>query len=203
MATSNVSIANLALQKLGEPTIVSLTEDSRNARSMNACFEAMRDRELRAYAWHFTKKRATLAPSSVAPEFQYTYAFPLPSNYLRLIKFARAGSDWHLEQHEGALAILTNDGNALEIRYQAKVTDPTLFDPIFVDMLACKLAWHCCEQITQSNAKKDALMQEYVYHRAEARRTNAFEVTPPPQPVDDWITARRTGSLVGVDWDEE
>jgi len=203
MAISNVSIANLALQKLGEGSIVSLTEDSRNARSINACFEALRDRELRAYLWKFAKKRTTLAPSSVIPDSSYALAFPVPSDFLRLIKPARLGLDWSLENHENALAILTNDGTSLSIRYIARVTDPTLFDPIFVEMLACKLAWHCAEQLTQSNTKKSMLMEEYQQHRAEARRTNAFELPAQPQPVDEWLISRSNGQLANSEWTEE
>jgi len=203
MAISNVSIANLALQKLGEGTIVSLTEDSRNARSLNACFEALRDRELRAYLWKFAKKRATLAASSTIPDSTYALAFPVPTDFLRLIKPARLGLDWSLENHENALAILTNDGTSISIRYIARVTDPTLFDPIFVEMFACKLAWHCCEQLTQSNTKKGMLMEEYKFHLADARKNNAFELAAQPQPVDEWLVARSSGQLVNSEWNEE
>jgi hypothetical protein len=203
MATSEVSICNLALQKLGAARIVSLTENSRNAKSVNACYESQRDTELRKYLWNFAKKRASLAASSVAPISMYEAAYPVPSDFLRLIKPARLGLDWHLEQHEGGLAILSNDGAPLEIRYLAKVTNPVLFDPAFVEMLACKIAWHVCEDITQSNTKKAALMEEYREHKAEARRTNAFEVAHTPEPLDEWLVARQTGQLVNTEWDEE
>jgi hypothetical protein len=203
MATSDVSICNLALQKLGAARITSLSDNSRNARSVSACYESMRKRELRANLWHFAKKRVTLAASSTAPDFMYEAAFPLPSDFLRLIKPARLGLDWHIEQHEDALAILTNDGDALEVRYIADVTNPALFDPLFVEMLACKIAWHTCEDITQSNTKKAALLEEYRDLKAEARKTNAFEVPKNPEPVDEWLVARHTGQLVNTEWDEE
>jgi hypothetical protein len=203
MAANDVSICNLALQKLGAARIVSLTASDHNAKSVNACYEALRDREMRTYYWNFAKKRATLAPSAVTPDFTYTYAFPVPTDFLRLIKPARLGLDWHLEQHEGVLSILTNDGDTLEVRYIAKVTNPALFDPMFVEMLACKIAWHVCEDITQSNTKKAAIAQEYVELKAEARRTNAFELPKNPQPVDEWLVARHTGQLVNTEWDEE
>lgn len=203
MATSYVSIANLALQKLGEPPIVSLTENSAGARAMNACYEALRDRELRANLWKFAKRRATLAPHATTPDFTFSYAFPVPSDFLRLIKPARVGLDWHLEYHEGVLAILTNDGDTLEMRYIAKVTDPTLFDPLFVEMLACKMAWHCAEALTQSNSKKMAALEEYNDARNEASKINAFEVNQQPQPVDEWLTARWHGQLVNSEFDEE
>lgn len=203
MATSPVSIANLALQKLGESSIVSLTENSGPARAMNACYEPMRDRELRANLWKFAKRRATLAPHTTVPDFTFGYAFPVPSDFLRLLKPARVGLDWHLEYHDGVLAILTNDGNRLEIRYIARITDTTLFDPLFVEMLACKMAAQTVEALTQSNSKKQAILDEYRELRREARQVNAFEVNTQPVPVDEWLTARWNGQLVNTEFDEE
>jgi len=203
MATSNVSIANLALQKLGESPIVALDENSRNGRAVNACFEALRDKELRAYLWKFAKQRVILAPDSVDPAFMFNKAFVVPAGFLRVIKPARLDLDWHLENHNGQLAILTNEGDTLELRYIARITDPTLFDPLFVEMLACKLAWHLCEQLTQSNTKKAAIMEEYKELRAEARKTNAFELPQLPEPVDNWILARQRGALIDQGWNEE
>jgi len=203
MAASEVSICNLALQKLGAARIVSLSENSRNAKSVNACYEPQRDTELRKYLWNFARKRTSLAAHSTAPAFMYEAAYPLPSDYLRLIKPARLGLDWHVEQHEGALAILSNDGAPLDVRYIARVTNPALFDPSFIEMLACKIAWHTCEDLTQSNTKKAALMEEYRMARAEARQTNAFEVPKNPEPIDEWLVARHTGQLVNTEWDEE
>jgi hypothetical protein len=202
MATSDVSICNLALQKLGAKRITSLADNAVEAREVSACYEALRDKELRTYLWKFAKVRVILAPSSVTPAFTFGYAFPLPADYLRLIKPARIGLDWQIEQHDGALAILTNDGTSLSVRYIARVTNPALFDPAFVEMLACKIAWHCCEKITQSNTKKAAIMEEYNEAKAEARRTNAFELPYQPEPVDSWILARDSGSLV-TDWLQE
>ena len=44
---SVVQISNRALQKLGAKSIVSLTEDSVNARAANLCYEDLRRAELR------------------------------------------------------------------------------------------------------------------------------------------------------------
>lgn len=203
MAISNVTICNLALQKLGQSRIVSLDEDNSNARHCNVCFEPLRDRELRAAAWNFALKRATLAASATEPEFFFGYAYPLPADCLRVNMPTRHGLDWKIEQHEGVPAILTNDSGALEIRYTAKVTDPAQFDPLFVEMLACKIAWHLCEVITQSNTKKQALNAEYLELKKEAKRLNAFEKTPASEPLDSWVAARQVGSLVGYEWSEE
>lgn len=203
MAVSVVSICNLALQKVGQSRIVSLDEDNSNARHCNVCYEPIRDRELRSAMWNFALKRETLAPSATTPDHFFTYAFPLPADALRVVMPTRLGLDWKIESHEGVPAILTNDGPALEIRYVAKITDPTQYDPIFVEMLACKMAWHLCEVITQSNTKKQALNAEYLDLKKEAKRLNAFEKTPASEPLDSWLAARQVGTLVGHDWSEE
>ena len=203
MAVSNVSICNLALQKLGAARIDSLSDASKNARECNACFEAMRDRELRANRWKFAIKRTTLAPSSVVPDFTYNQAFLLPPDCLRPLFPARLGLDWKVENHEGVPAILTNDGDTLEVRYVAIITDPTQFDALFVEALACKIAWHLCEALTQSNTKKTAAQQEYVLAIREARKMNAIEIGTQKQPIDEWLAARRTGQLSNAEWGEE
>ena len=203
MATSNVSICNLALQKLGAQRIAALDEASKNARECNACFEHLRDTELRSNKWKFALSRATLAPAATTPEFNYEYAFPLPVDCLRALFPARLGLDWKIENHDGVPSILTNDGDTLEIRYIKRVTDPTLFDPLFIESLACKIAWHLCEALTQSNSKKDTAERHYVYAMKEARRLNAIEIGVAKQPVDEWLAARRTGQLQNSEWGEE
>jgi hypothetical protein len=203
MAVSDVSIANLALQKLGASRISLLSDASVNAREVNACYEMLRNIEMSRYKWNFAKKRVTLAPSATEPAFNYTYAFVLPTDCLIIIKPARLGLDWQIENHGGDVAILTNDGDTLYLRYIALVTDPTKYHPLFVEMLACKIAWHCCEKLTQSNSKKAALMEEYKLTRAMAKKANAFDLASQPQPVDEWLVARSTGQLVNTEWNEE
>lgn len=194
MAASEVSICNLALQKLGAKRITALTEDSNNARQVNACYESLRDRELRLHPWKFAITRATLTPSATAPAFDYAYAFPLPADCLRLLLPAdRPLLDWKRETQGGQQVILTNEGDSLEIRYIARVTDPNQFDPAFVEMLACKIAWNCCEQITNSNEKKHDALDDYKLARADAKKVDAFEDEATEAPLSSWETARRTG----------
>src|SRR4051812_44976933 len=107
MATSDVSICNLALQKLGATRIAALTDNSRNARAVAACYEQMRDRELRANPWNFAKARAQLAAAGTAPAFDYNNAFPLPTDFLRLILPQQVGLDWRMESQDNQRVILS------------------------------------------------------------------------------------------------
>mgnify|MGYP000087068750 CR=1 FL=1 len=190
---SQTRVANHALQKLGAQLITSMDEDTREARTVKACYSILRDRELRAHSWNFSIKRAALAPSATVPAFGFAKAFPLPADCLRILPPARH-VDWTIENINGVSHILTNEGTVIYLRYVARITDEAVFDELFVDMLACKIAWHCCETITQSNQKKADVMEEYKDARAEARRINAFEQASPQEPEPPWLVARRAGS---------
>ena len=197
-ALSQVRVANLALQKLGAQEIVSMDEDTRERRAITRCYTMLRDRELRAHNWNFSIKRKVLAPSSVAPLFEFAKAFPLPADCLRPLPPSR-DVDWTIEYHEGSKHILTNEGTVIYLRYVSRVTDETQFDPLFADMLACKIAWHCCEEITQSNQKKADIEREYDKAKADAKRINAFEQATPQEPEPPWLTARYAGDR-GQNW---
>jgi len=201
MATSETSIANLALQKLGADRITSLDQNHPNAREMNAAYSAMRDLELRSYRWNFAKKRAALTAHATSPasDSGFAYAYPLPSDYLRLLAANESNLydgdnsvDWKIEQHEGVRCILTNWSN-MDIVYIAQITDPAQFDAAFVELLACRLALQCCERLTQSNTKRQLSQCEYDDARRNARHVNAFENIPTRSLEDSWYTVRKTG----------
>lgn len=184
MATSDVAIANRALGKLGQTTIVSLTQDSTAARAINAIYTGVRRAEIRKHPWNFAKTRAQLAASADEPAFDFGYAFPLPADCLRVLN--KADVDWKIEGQE----ILSNGAGPLEIVYLRDVTDPNIFDEAFIEAFACKLSMEVAEKLTSSSEKRDRAMREYQYALAEARRTNAIERMSEDRIEDDWEKAR-------------
>lgn len=183
---SEVGICNRALQKLGADRITSLTQDSRNARSCNALYESLRDAELRAHPWSFAVTRTTLAPDATAPEFDYDYAFSVPSDCLRVLKSNDPYLDWQFESNK----ILTNEGDTIYVRYIKRVEDPNAFDSLFIEALASRLAMELCEELTQSNQKAQLIRDDYKNTIREARRNNAIERLSDEPPEDTWVLAR-------------
>lgn len=187
---SKVDIANRALQLIGAKRIVSLSEDSRNARAANAAFEPVKKAELRKHPWGFAVKRAQLAASTTAPLFTRANSFPLPADFIRLLPPDPETNfndlDWTIEGRN----IITNDGAPLDVRYIYDVTDPNEFDMLFREALAAKLAEQLCEEITQSNAKKAEATMAYREAIAEAKRANAIEKVAEKPPEDEWVTCR-------------
>ena len=62
---SEVQICNLALAKIGDQQITSLTENSKAGRLCNLVYEPLRDATLRAHPWNFAITRETLALHSL------------------------------------------------------------------------------------------------------------------------------------------
>ncbi len=187
---SKVEIANRALQLLGAKRITSLTEDSRNARSINAAYEPVKLAELRKHPWCFATTRAQLAANATEPLFTRTNSFPLPSDFVRLLppdpEVNLNDLDWVIEGRN----IITNDSAPLDVRYIYDVTDPNEMDVLFREVLAAKLAEQLCEEITQSNTKLAAANAAYKDTIAEARRANAIEKVAEQPPEDVWVTCR-------------
>lgn len=195
MAVSQVDIANRALTKLGAARIISLDDDSQASNTLASMFDIVRDAELRRNLWHFSKARTKLAALSQSPEFGYSHQFQLPADFLRLIEIGgrRCQPKPHLDSWYSIEAgrILIDRAGPLQIRYVRRVEDPTLFDALFVEAFACKLAFEACEAITQSNTKKQTAAQEYEAALADARRMNAIERASQATSDDSWLESRR------------
>lgn len=186
MAQSVVDCCNSALQRVGAASITSLTDNSPEARACSIAYDSNRRDELRKHTWNFAVKRAVLAPDSTAPAFDYTYAFTLPADCLRVLRPATSDLDWLIEGRK----ILTNDSSVLNLRYIADITDATQWDSSFYNVIAAALAIDIVEKLTQSNVKKSALISDYKDCVSDAKRVDAFESGPEDAPDDDWWNAR-------------
>lgn len=194
MATSEVQIVNLALQKLGAKTISSLSPQNHpNARAMSLAYAPVRDRLMRKYDWNFCKARASIAADSATDTYEGLNRFRLPNDFARLLRRKRTGArpeelkDWQIEGQY----ILTHDAAPLEFRYCARAEDPALFDSAFVDVLAAHLAVQTAKAITGSNTAKADAQVEAERAESEARQVNAFENPAEEPPEDPWLQVMR------------
>jgi hypothetical protein len=202
MAASPVAIANMALSFLGSGAISSLSDPSNSARVMNIEYAMTRDAEIRGPGvWKFAKKRASLsALTSVPVSNLWTQQFQLPDDCLRVLMVGESwpgadladyrtgpsNADYSVEGRN----ILCNQGAPLALLYVARIEDTTQFDSLFDIVLAAKLAWKCCERITQSAEKRKLAIQEYMSARNTAVSVNALEGVPDQIADGPWILAR-------------
>lgn len=187
---SEVEVANVALSRVGAARVTALTENSVEARAVNAVLTVLRDVELRAHVWNFAIKREQLAEDATAPTFGPSSAFTLPSDFIRLLppdpELHSNDLDWRIEGRK----VLTYDTAPLDIRYVYRVTDPNIMDPLFRQAWALRVARAICEPLTQSNSKLQLIDAEYRDVLVMARKADALEEPPVDQPEDTWVTVR-------------
>lgn len=176
-------ICNLALAEIGDNySITDIEESTPQAAVCRRFYESTRDSMLRAYPWSFARTRATLSQISTAPIFGWDYAFQLPSDFLRLVDFNGLDA-WDLEGDyviEGN-QILTDDDSA-EIAYIKRVTDAQLFDAMFVEAFALKLALRICIKLSKDGGIMGAIEQRLRFALGEAKRADANETRPRRMP---------------------
>lgn len=202
MAQSVTGIANRALQLVGASSIMNLTDNSPGAREVSRAYDYCRRAELRSNPWNFAVTRIELAPDAAAPAFGFQYQYTLPADCLRVLLPNDACLDWKLEGKKlltnsgtspfgaGVYGATTTPSAALFLKYITDITDPTVFDPMFCEALACRLAMAICERLTQSNQKKQLLQSDYSNAVMTARAVDAFENLPDDAPADDYWLAR-------------
>lgn len=186
MAQSVIDCCNSALQRVGAASILSLSDNSPEARACSVAYDSNRRDELRKHRWNFAIKRVVLTPDATAPAFDFKYQFTLPSDCLRVLRPNTPDLDWQIEGRK----ILTNDSNTLYLRYIADIEDCAQWDASFYNVVAGALAIDICEKLTQSNQKKQLCAQLYADDVKMAKRVDAFESGPEEAPDDDWWMAR-------------
>ena len=183
---SAVQICNLALAKIGEEQITSLTDNSKAARRCNLVYEPMRDVVLRSHLWNFAIKRVALATSGDSPAYEYTTKFALPTDFLRLVDTnLLPGSEYKVEGK-----FILAHASTLSIRYVSQVTDPNEFDWLFIESLAARMAAELAISLTDNRQLSVDLFNLYQGKIAEARSIDAQEGSPDNITADTWLESR-------------
>lgn len=177
MPSSEAEICNLALGHLGEAPIVSLDDDDTAARACSLRYAATRDAALRAHRWNFAKARATLSELDDAPSFGWLHQFQLPADCLRVVEFNDSEvGDTISDLFEVEGQKLLTDSDEANLVYIQRVTNVALFDSLFVEVLALKLAIALSEVIRGTTGKTQELTTAYERLTAPlARRVDANE----------------------------
>lgn len=176
MAQDATSICNLALAHLSESQIMSLDDESKQARWCKTFYAQTRDEVLAEHPWNFAIRRAVLSRLAETPLFQWAFQYQLPTACLRVLELNNV-SDFQADRRwaiEGR-ALLTDDEGA-QIRYIHRVESASDFAPLFVEALAVKLASKLAKPLTGNKTAKDDLMTEYARITGpRAKQANAVE----------------------------
>jgi len=196
---NEIDIVNFALIQIGSDTITSLTEDSQQARLMNNIFTPSLQSLLQEHPFNFSLKRATLAQSATTPEFDYNYAYPLPSDCLQVIDFE--DSEYGYEFVVEADSVLT-DLDTCKIKYVADVTDMNKLAPIFRQAFISYLASQVAPYLTNTAPYAQGSAQQFMMYMKKAKVANARESRRYKSQAGSWLTTRVSGQSTdgGVLW---
>ena len=143
---SVVEICNGSLNQLGATTILSLTEDSKNARLCNQRYTQVRDGVFRSHPWNCLQKRVELAADTTAPAWGFSFAYTLPSDCLRLLRILDYDSNYKVEGRK----ILSNT-SSMKILYISRVIDPNEYDELLRETLSAALGADIAFGVTSNN----------------------------------------------------
>ena len=167
---SVVDICNGALNQLGASTILSLTEDSKNARLCNARHTQVRDSLFRSHPWNCLIKRVELARGTETPSWGFSYQFTLPADCLRVLGILNYDYDFKVEGRK----ILANHGT-VKIQYVSRVTDANQYDELLRETISASLAADIAYAVTSSNPTASNMYNLFQDKLREARFVDATE----------------------------
>lgn len=206
-----IDICNAAIMRLGGQQITSLTENSVEAIAMNSQYDIVRRDLLRSHTWNFAMVRTEIAQDLTRPSFGYDFSYTLPPDCLRVVATADQlesylfdyGGDFNgyvtiSNKVDYAIAdsykiegrkILSNNGS-MKILYISDVTDTTLFDPSFIELMGVRLAMVTSYRITGSVQMRKDLTDEFNYLLVVAQQNNGQEGTRERIEMSTWLTSR-------------
>lgn len=202
MAQDQTYIINRALTELVTSRVMSIGDQAKGARTMNAIYAGVRDGAQASQNWLFAKQQFQPAKDATAPLHTYAFSYTIPEACLRLIEIkdifvgspslgARyiGESDKLFERF--ADKIYTNFDAPLNCSGVFRNEVEATWDPLFINYFVQCLAEAGFNELTRKgvsnaqwqNAKKKEALQI-------ARRCNAIQEPPEEIPDDSWIMSR-------------
>lgn len=185
--SSKTDIVNMAASFLGQPPIASIeTDQGPIGETARATYTPMLDAVLRGFTWNFALQRRS-AVSSGTPEWGWNYQYNLADDELRVISLESDDiNDWVVEGRK----ILTDLGSPINYKTIVRVIDPTLYDSLFIEAFARRLAMNWAERILKSTTASREQAKLYSELMREARSIDSTEKTPEVIEANEWIDSR-------------
>jgi len=140
-----LEIDNMALNRVGAKVITAaqLAADTEvSPKYCNLHYDQTRRALLRSHWWRFARAREELS-TTTTPDFEWDYAFDLPSDFLRLISVYEnntTASQNTLYSYKLEGSLLLSDQSSCYLRYVKDEETVSNFDPLFIEVLVLQLA---------------------------------------------------------------
>jgi hypothetical protein len=188
-ATSEVQICSNALLLLGQNPISSFDDEGDSALLASNLWPTVRDAVLRSHPWNCAMKRVVLSPDLTPPAFDWSYAFTLPGDYLRVWSIGRDFDNPKFFVENGKILI---DDAICNLRYIFQQIDITKYDSLLILAMTSGMAAVLAYPITKSQTEQDAMMKLHQFHLKQARTADGQEGTGEESTDSPLIQVRGT-----------
>lgn len=156
MALSKTDIVNKALTLVGASPVISIDDDSNNARTLSRVYETALRSVLSECKWNFATKRANLSVITNTLDFNdvgEATVYQKPTDMIRIYSSNPVNARW---REEGDYII--SDSSGLGVRYVYFLDTPSKYPMYFVDALVDKL----CADIAYAIVNSATLSQKFI-----------------------------------------
>lgn len=189
--STKTDVVNDALLIIGEATVLTSTEKSARAKTMDRIFDQVKRFVFRMQPWSCLIDRIILSAESEAPAFGFDYKIQIPGDCIRVVEV----SDNVVYKREGKY-LLTNSPT-LGIVYVKDVTNYSTLDSHLYSLLVNCLAYYAAVPITGKKWIMNEMKSRYVESVGEALASDSFESTPDAiEGVDDYNIFKMFGGQV-------
>ena len=192
MTTTDIDVANIALDWLKESVISSFDDDRPAGRWMKRNFPVVRNMATAANPWRFAVKRHQLAEATTTPAFGYKHQFLKPDGCLRVLplRYMGATNGPLLRYSVEGDFILTDVAGPLNMRTIQVVEDATKWSPLFIDAFSIQLAARLGNWLTNKDTFVARLQAAYKETMVHAIFVDSAEGFAEDQVADEYDSVR-------------
>ena len=191
---SVTDMVNVALRRIGATPITSLSDGSTSANAADDLYTELRDELLRSHNWNFATKRIKLAQSATAPAFEFDYAYPFPSDWLRTVSVhdndAGHGTILYRSEIVNNQRCVVTSADQVYLRYIYQCTDPNLMTADFRSALQYAIARDLAVPLSGSRSMMNDMSALFERALSKSRSSDALGAFPELRPRGSWASAR-------------
>jgi len=196
---STVDLFNTALARLGGDQLIQLTSAQEQTKIGRICanlFPHVLEMTLSSAAWAFAIRRKLLSTPTIGSDTMtnptYRFVFELPTDCVKPVRLeGSAGINRTPAYVIEGLTIRSNVERAVFV-YVSRITDPTMWPPLFADALAWAMAGELASAINNDTQKQQWCYENHRIALAGGMAQDNTDQNPIPQK-SEWGAARFGG----------
>jgi hypothetical protein len=148
---------------------------------------------LRSYPWNFAKELRSLSQDAVDPEHTWSKRYQLPPNWVRVLPFRRNGDrvGRPIPHEVVGNYIYTDESAPLRVPLiMDKSEEVSSWDPLFTEIIRCKLALGMANKFTSKNKFIELASQMLTTAQQQAEQIETFEGSAEPAEQFDILRVR-------------